>query len=98
MFNLDLKKCKYCAFFSLRVLSNVVIKHKYVIFIERCECKHPQENIDLVKKCKTLRCKMYCKDGFEKDENGCNICKCKLPSKGVLILILEAWQINNTEN
>ena len=24
-----------------------------------------------------MRCKMYCKNGFEKDTNGCEICKCK---------------------
>ena len=32
-------------------------------------------------KCPDVMCAMYCKDGFMKDDNGCNICKCKVDDK-----------------
>ena len=35
----------------------------------------------LFTECSEVMCAMYCKDGFQKDENGCEICKCNEPAK-----------------
>jgi len=44
---------------------------------EDCTCKIPE----CVPACPLALCKMGCPNGFEKDENGCQICKCKKADK-----------------
>jgi hypothetical protein len=34
-------------------------------------------------KCPEVMCMLYCENGFETDENGCDICKCKEPERKV---------------
>ena len=39
----------------------------------------------LISACQTPLCKLGCQNGFEKDENGCEICKCKGGKAQILI-------------
>ncbi|KAL3982628.1 Thyroglobulin type-1 repeat family protein [Acanthocheilonema viteae] len=44
---------------------------------------HPYLNCDLPRSCPLLNCQLDCSLGYEKNENGCDLCRCHDPCKNV---------------
>ena len=42
--------------------------------------------------CAPVTCYMHCEHGWQRDENGCEICKCNRPPKGEYLMLNSSFQ------